>query len=378
MSWAGEVRGRHDWYPNSYRFDTENEAKLFIERGKEQWIPKGFIWTTRVLWAKEPTNARWNDKKKEAVRLTVTELATVVVKDEPDEDEAAPHNLVDEVSYRSRKKLPRRIINREAYRSYKDETRWLDREQRIETPLNHTPKGYGILSDAIRHDLRHLIAHGKCRYELSQRLYDFYKDAHDGKVAIYSTDQPKSKRRPVVIRTVDMKMPENLLDLTRWLATPEGHAYTGWYSFGKWHGPAKLGAPNTMKDLIAALDLEDAERAAQWARRREGLAKRLALFESMLNGTASKDKAEIKKLQTLKQQRLEKEYEGKYKCKLPDLKKFVTKHGGDYSRISFKAWDSFNQEIENWKTCIQCDDHWSDPQWRQWYQKKTIEIWGDS
>jgi hypothetical protein len=30
MSWAGEAGARHDFFPNSYRFDTEEEAKAFI------------------------------------------------------------------------------------------------------------------------------------------------------------------------------------------------------------------------------------------------------------------------------------------------------------------------------------------------------------
>jgi len=70
---------------------------------------------------------------------------------------------------------------------------------------------------------------------------------------------------------------------------------------------------------------------------------------------------------------LEKEYGGK--CRLPNLQKFVAGHGGDCSRISLKAWDQFNQEIENWKACIHCDDHWSDSNWRQWFARKTLEIW---
>jgi hypothetical protein len=376
MSYAGEVCGGgfrvlvkrddgrsfpSDWLPNNFRFASEEEAKHFVKHLCETWVPAGFIRATQTVRSKDLVNARWDERKREAVLLPVSSTnvpAAAPMAVEEDYEEETPHPLVDETRYRSRKKLPKRRFSRELYRAYRDETKWRDREQEFEVPLNFTPKGYGVLSDAIRHDLRHLILHGHGRLELSQRLFGFFRDAHEGKA------------------------PENMLDLTRWMATPDAHiAYIGWYSFGEWRGPAQ-----TLKDLIAALDIEDAEhkldleeleKAEHKLRmaRSKNVLTRLELFESRLTTDPK-----LKKPQTPKQQRLEKEYEASAagKCKLPDLQKFAARHGGDCSRISIEAWDRFNQEIENWKTCIQCDDHWSDPNWRQWYVKKTIEIWGDS
>jgi hypothetical protein len=161
MSWAGEARGRHDWYPNSYRFDAEDEAKRFIHQLKERWIPRGFMRSTRTLWSREPVNARWNATREEAIRLAIP-IPTAVPAPEDDQEDLL-HHLVDETSYRARKKLPRRVINRELFRQYRDETRWSDKEQEV------------LLIDALRHDIRHLLAHGDCRYELSQHLYQAYQ-----------------------------------------------------------------------------------------------------------------------------------------------------------------------------------------------------------
>jgi hypothetical protein len=364
MSWAGEVQGGgfrvlvkkddgrsfpSDWLPNSFRFGTEEEAKHFVGHLKATWIPAGFVRATQAIRSKDPVNARWDVRKQQAVLLPVSSPNLPMVTPmavEEDYEEEIPHPLVDETRYRSRKKLPRRRINREAYRAYRDETRWFDREQEFEVPLNFTPRGYAILSDAVRHDLRHLMLHGDCHFELSRRLFGFFRDAHEGKA------------------------PENMLDLVRWLATSDGHSFIGWYSFGEWRGEARHGPAQTMKDLIAALDLqarldlkelEEAEHKAKMAKAKI-LEARLEFFENPSKQPKSK--------------RIEKEY-GK-KCKLPDLQKFLAKHGGDYSSVSIKAWDYFNQEIENWKSCIQCDDHWTDPEWRRWFAKKTIEIWGDT
>jgi hypothetical protein len=176
-SYAGEVGGIRDWYPNSYRFNTEDEAKAFADQLKEDWIPRGFIWTTQTKKSKDPVNARWDDKKKDVIRLNVAEevaaVTTVTATSDEDEDESPP-DLVNERAYRSRidnrrRKQRRRIIfNREAYRNYKDETRWYEKEQQA------------LLSETIRDDLRHLISHGHCRYELSRRLYEAFKAAHGG------------------------------------------------------------------------------------------------------------------------------------------------------------------------------------------------------
>jgi len=351
--------------------------------------------------------------------------------------------------------LPKRRFSRELYRGYRDRTKWYEREQRIEVPLNHTPDGYGVLSDAIRHDLRHLLAHGNCRLEISRRLVGFSLGAHGGKLPDKSIDTGQrrlnaskkklfesyealciatsdgaSKRKldavqsiynraeksyaarggdlsawraatsgeiigsddngPVrveppamknvweVIRVSRMEFvweaataAISMLDLCRWLATAEGHARTGWFSDHEWRGPAQ-----TMKDLLEALNHEEADRsklnlealeaaelAARMARSQEREA-RLELFKSRLKvAPRSSDRRPL-------------EYGGK--CRLPNLQKFVARNGGDCSDISIRAWERFNKEIEEWKTCIGCDEHWPDPDWRRWYVEKTIEIWGET
>jgi len=109
--------------------------------------------------------------------------------------EPEPATLVDEERYRpSRKKtLEAALFRAKLYRGYRDETRWYEREQRIEVPLNHTPKGSGVLSDAIRHDLRHLLAHGDCRFEISRRLVGFFLEAHGGKMPDKSIDDGRRR-----------------------------------------------------------------------------------------------------------------------------------------------------------------------------------------
>jgi hypothetical protein len=100
---------------------------------------------------------------------------------------------------------------------------------------------------------------------------------------------------------------------------------------------------------------------------RDKLEKNLAYFDKVM--------AELKNPPPREPRRPQKEYGGK--CRLPDLKKFVAKHGGDISSISIKAWDQFNREIENWKTCIGVNDNWQDPNWRRWFVEKTLAIWGE-
>src|SRR5712671_5678463 len=99
-SWAGEVGARHAFLQNSYRFGTEAEAKAFIEQLKDQWIPKGFIWTTRTLRSKDPINARWDIKKKEAIRLDVTAAVTTAPAPPPmtveEYEDETPESLVNE------------------------------------------------------------------------------------------------------------------------------------------------------------------------------------------------------------------------------------------------------------------------------------------
>jgi len=81
----------------------------------------------------------------------------------------------------------------------------------------------------------------------------------------------------------------SMLDLCRWLATAEGHARTGWFSDHEWRGPAQ-----TMKDLLEALNHEEADRSklnlealeaaelAEKMARSQGREARLELFKSRL------------------------------------------------------------------------------------------------
>jgi hypothetical protein len=146
-----------------------------------------------------------------------------------------------------------------------------------------------LLSAAIRHDLRRLMSHGHCRYEISQKLYDEYKAAHGGRAPedMSYTVKEYSEARPVrygisrelyqikdvydddgahayaVDECLVVKKSETaaehifdlgdevggsaMLELTRWLDTSEGHAVTGWFSFGEWRGVS------TIKKELAAL-----------------------------------------------------------------------------------------------------------------------------
>jgi hypothetical protein len=161
-----------------------------------------------------------------------------------------------------------------------------------------------LLSTTIRADLRHLMSHGHCRYEISQRLYDGFKAAHDGiapeNMEYVMTEHHKTKTEYVVRegRLAVKKTPieesgvkdwhafdlgekvgcDAMQELTQWLDTPEGHAFTGWYSFGEWRGPP------IMKELAAWRDFEEAEREKRKAGSRQRLANRLKLFDSILSG----------------------------------------------------------------------------------------------
>jgi hypothetical protein len=135
-----------------------------------------------------------------------------------------------------------------------------------------------LLSEAIRHDLRHLMSHGHCRYEISRRLYELFKDAHGGMapenmqyvVKDLDDDLDDDERWFVIGESVG----GGILELTRWLDTPEGHAVTGWFSFGEWRGPQKK------TDLAALQALELAAHEKRMAQLKRGHAKRLKLFES--------------------------------------------------------------------------------------------------
>ena len=478
VSWAGEVCGGgysvlvekdgggsfpSDWLPNSYRFATEAEANGFIKNLKQTWEPADFVRGTRVKKSTDPVTHRWDDRRQKVVSVpgapasepvvtaaAATELVELEQDYGPVEEPEQPAVLVDEERYRPRvRKLPKRRFSRELYRGYRDRTKWYEREQRIEVPLNHTPDGYGVLSDAIRHDIRNLLAHGDCRFELSRRLFDFYMTAHGGRMPEEQIDTGKyrvniHKRRLLAADKALRAAPNNaktqsaynkaekayaatggdlcawraaikvvngelryktadgetvivspttwelmiasemeavwkvttravdMLDLTRWLATTDAHAITGWFSDRGWHGPAQ-----TMKDLIAALNLEEGDRAAldletleaaelaEKMARSQGREARLELFKSRLKAPRNRGS-----------DRRPLEYGGK--CRLPNLQKFVARNGGDCSDISIRAWERFNKEIEEWKTCIGCDEHWPDPDWRRWYVEKTIEIWGET
>jgi hypothetical protein len=53
--------------------------------------------------------------------------------------------------------------------------------------------------------------------------------------------------RKITGRGQASKMPAprgGVIDLTQWLDTVQGHAITGWFSFGEWHRPAGSGGPN--------------------------------------------------------------------------------------------------------------------------------------
>jgi hypothetical protein len=175
MSWAGEAGARHAFLPNSFRFATEAEAKLFIEQVKATWVPAGFIWTTQTKWSKDPTNARWNGRRQEVVRLDVAAGVVEAPAVDATDEEEAPASLVNERAYRvaaanrQKRQQRRRIFNVEAWRNYQDESRWYDQEQQT------------LLSEALRHDIRHMMAHGSCRFELSRQLYEGFKAAHGGR-----------------------------------------------------------------------------------------------------------------------------------------------------------------------------------------------------
>jgi len=92
-SWAGEIRGTSDWFPNSYRFATKEEAEHFIQQTREQWSPPEFVKATRVLQSDQPVNARWNAKKKDAIRLGAADPDDLPAAGEDDENEnLLPHD----------------------------------------------------------------------------------------------------------------------------------------------------------------------------------------------------------------------------------------------------------------------------------------------
>jgi hypothetical protein len=95
---------------------------------------------------------------------------------------------------------------------------------------------------AIRHDLRHLMAHGHCHYEISQRLYDRFREARPSSVTLFDPKHPATRKRPLRVVGIEPagKAPDNMLELIRWLNTPEGRVFTGWYSFDEWRGTKEL------------------------------------------------------------------------------------------------------------------------------------------
>lgn len=174
MSWAGEAGARHAYLPNSFRFVSKAEAKCFIDQVMAQWIPQGFIWAVQVVRSEDPVNAVWDDRQKEAIGLDVAleSAPTTPIEHATSEDEDETPALVNEKSYRSdanSRKRQQRIINREAYRLFEDQSQWYDQEDQA------------LLSETLRDDLRQLLAHGDCCCELSRKIYDGFKTAHDGR-----------------------------------------------------------------------------------------------------------------------------------------------------------------------------------------------------
>jgi hypothetical protein len=145
-------------------------------------------------------------------------------------------------------------------------------------PLNES-EDLVLLSAAIRHDLRRLMSFGRCHYEISRKLYEAFKDAHGGRspedmqYAVNNDHYLKllpSSGEPHGFRVSGWEVDAGcfwdgerkqfdyfdtgesvggsaMLELTRWLDTPEGHAVTGWFSFGEWRGN------QTIKKDLAAL-----------------------------------------------------------------------------------------------------------------------------
>lgn len=231
MSWAGDVRARYDWLSNSYRFASEREAEAFIKQLKAQWVPANFVHTTRVIWSKDPVNARWVHDKQDVIRLDVTAVNDAPAVTVEEDNEPPPHHLMDETAYRSRHKLPRRRLTRDMWeqlRAFRDQSRWSDKE------------GSVLLSETVRRDIRHLIAHGgEGRLKLSRGLFDFFKDAHEGRA------------------------PDSILDFTQWMVTPEGRACRAIFR----------------TSIIMWRDYKEAERAEWRERARDRLAKYWASFD---------------------------------------------------------------------------------------------------
>jgi hypothetical protein len=132
----------------------------------------------RVVRSQDPVNARWDNRKQEAIMLDdapavsadVADMTMTVTSNEAEDE--TPAELVNEAAYRAsdnKKKKQHHRINRETYRDYQDESQWDDEEQQV------------LLSESLRNDLRRLIAHGDCRFELSRKIYQGFKTAHDGR-----------------------------------------------------------------------------------------------------------------------------------------------------------------------------------------------------
>jgi hypothetical protein len=99
-------------------------------------------------------------------------------------------------------------------------TVWSDREEQI------------VLSMRLRHDLRHLIAHGHCRLELSRRIYEGFKAAHNGKAPEDVEYTLKDYRRRGQKRSdaqrwfvAGERIGHGMLELTQWLDTSAGRVH---------------------------------------------------------------------------------------------------------------------------------------------------------
>jgi hypothetical protein len=87
-----------------------------------------------------------------------------------------------------------------------------------------------LLSDLVRNDLRHLMTHGHCRLGVTKRLYQAFLDAHGGKMPDKFIDTGRRRRNKSTgeVEVVWEAAPPaiDMLDLTQWLNTQEGHIAT--------------------------------------------------------------------------------------------------------------------------------------------------------
>jgi hypothetical protein len=212
VSWSGEVCGGRDWYANSYRFETQEEARCFIQQLREQWIPVGFVRDVRTSLSKQPVNARWHYKKQDVIRLPVSA-----------KDEAAAALQPEENNVSKRKDTKSKL-------RYSDF--WITGKVIEEAPGQtwEDPIDSVLGSQVLRNDLRHLMTHGACRYELSRKLYEGFKTAHDGvapedvgQYTVRTRVAPKNRYwdRYIFDQAEGVQARTAMEELTWWLTLPE-------------------------------------------------------------------------------------------------------------------------------------------------------------